>query len=180
MRFVFLFLVLMFIVPVPGRCERAMLEKWDAPTDSTYIGDARVTYIINGRRVSIRNTLQTDGATYKALHLNAVSQIPDKNLVRINFTNSLTNEVFDFIVAGKGTTTIIHYIPTISIQAEKKGVYMSDQLVNYNAENVKVKIHSNDGKRVSGKFSGKFISDKGSVVYIRNGSFDLPYNPEAL
>ena len=179
MKVAFLLLLLMYIVPVPGRCERAISTKQYALEDSTYVGDAFVTYMINGRKVSIRNTLQTGGGTHKALHVNTVSQIPDKNLVRINFTNSLTNEVFDFIVAGKGTTTIIHYVPSVSLQPEKKGVYMSNQLLNYNAENVKVEIHSSDGKRITGNFSGKFISEKGNVVYIRNGSFDLPFYPEA-
>ncbi|HEY2350361.1 MAG TPA: hypothetical protein VGH64_15190 [Puia sp.] len=142
--------------------------------DSTYFGNAVVSYTIKGKKTTIKNLLQTGGQNITALHLNVVGLIPKKNLVRVNFTNSLTHEVFDFIVADKGTTVIQHYKPTLTVEEEKKAVYMSTSLVNFYADNVRVEISIADEKHVTGKFSGEFISDNGTHVVIKAGSFDIP------
>jgi hypothetical protein len=144
--------------------------------DSTYFGNAVVSYTIKGKKTTIKNILQTEGENITALHLNVVSLIPKKNLVRVNFTNSLTHEVFDFMVADKGVTIIQHYKPTLTVAEEKKAVYMSPSLVNYYADNVRVEISIADPKHVAGKFSGEFISDDGTHVVINAGSFDIPIN----
>ena len=99
--------------------------------DSTYFGNAVVSYTIEGKKTTIKNILQTEGQNITALHLNVVTLIPKQNLVRVNFTNSLTHEVFDFVVADKGTTIVQHYKPRLTVEIEKKAIYMSQKLMNY-------------------------------------------------
>jgi hypothetical protein len=173
---VMLFVLLFFTIkPFTG----AFAEKTfyvDTVPDSTYFGNAVVSYTINGKKTTIKNILQTDGENIKALHLNVVSLIPKGNLVRVNFTNSLTHEVFDFLVADKGTTVIKHYKPRLIVQEEKKAAYMSAKLVNYYADNCTVDISMADEKHVVGKFAGYFVADDGTRIYIRDGSFDIPIN----
>jgi hypothetical protein len=144
--------------------------------DSTYFGNAVVSYTIKGKKTTIKNILQTEGENIKALHLNVVGLIPNTNLLRVNFTNSLTHEVFDFVVANKGTTVIQHYKPKLTVQEEKKAAYMSGNLVNYYADNCSVDISIADEKHVVGKFSGAFVADDGSRIVIKAGSFDIPIN----
>jgi hypothetical protein len=144
--------------------------------DSTYFGNAVVSYTIEGKKTTIKNILQTEGQNITALHLNVVTLIPKQNLVRVNFTNSLTHEVFDFVVADKGTTIVQHYKPRLTVEIEKKAIYMSQKLMNYYADNCKVEIIVADEKHVTGKFSGTFIADDGTQVTIKAGSFDIPYN----
>ncbi len=144
--------------------------------DSTYFGNAVVSYTIKGKKTTIKNILQTEGENIKALHLNVVSLIPKQGLVRVNFTNSLTHEVFEFVVADKGKTVIQHYKPKITVQEEKKAAYMSGNLVNYYADNCTVDISMADEKHVVGKFSGAFVADDGSRIVIKAGSFDIPIN----
>ncbi len=139
-------------------------------------GMPQVSYTINGKKTTIKNILQTEGENIKALHLNVVGLIPNTNLLRVNFTNSLTHEVFDFVVANKGTTVIQHYKPKLTVQEEKKAAYMSGNLVNYYADNCTVDISMADEKHVVGKFSGAFVADDGSRIVIKAGSFDIPIN----
>ena len=96
--------------------------------------------------------------------------------MRVNFTNSLTHEVFEFVVADKGKTVIQHYKPKMTVQEEKKAAYMSGNLVNYYADNCTVDISMADEKHVVGKFSGAFVADDGSRIVIKAGSFDIPIN----
>ena len=110
------------------------------------------------------------------MHLNVVGLIPKTNLVRVNFTNSLTHEVFDFVVANKGTTVIQHYKPKLTVQEEKKAAYMSAKLVNYYADKCTVEISIADEKHVVGKFAGQFVADDGTRIYIKDGNFDIPIN----
>ena len=144
--------------------------------DSTYFGNAVVSYTIKGKKTTIKNILQTEGENIKALHLNVVTLIPKQGLVRVNFTNSLTHEVFEFVVADKGKTVIQHYKPKITVQEEKKAAYMSGNLMNYYADNCTVDISMADEKHVVGKFSGEFVADDGSRIVIKAGSFDIPIN----
>ena len=148
----------------------------NAITDSNYLGDAQVSYTINGKKTSIRNILQTEGQDIKALHLSVVSLIPNKNWVKVNFTNSLTHEVFEFVVADKGTTVIQHYRPKLTVQEEQKAAYMSGNLVNYYADKCTVEISIADEKHVVGKFAGQFVADDGTRIYIKDGHFDIPMN----
>ena len=148
----------------------------NAITDTNYFGNAYLSYTINGKKTSIKNLLQTKGQNIKALHLNVVGPIAKTELLRINFTNSLTHEVFDFVVANKGTTLIRHYKPSLTVKDEQKAAYMSPQLVNYYADNCKIDITIADGKHIVGKFAGQFISDNGKHIDIKDGSFDVPVN----
>jgi len=175
MRIILFVLLSILIHPSGGFCAKMAFYP-NAMADSNYFGNAKVSYTINGKKTSIKNILQTDGQNIKALHLNVVSLIPKGNLVRVNFTNSLTHEVFDFVVADKGTTVIQHYKPSLTVQEEKKATYMSEKLVNYYADNCKIEIITADEKHVVGKFSGAFISDDGTRIIINAGSFDIPIN----
>jgi hypothetical protein len=173
---IMLFILLAFhIYSSDGMCSIAATQP-RAITDSNYFGNATVSYTINGKKTTIKNILQTDGQNIKALHLNVVSLIPQKGWVRVNFTNSLTHEVFDFVVADKGTTVIQHYKPQLTVQEEKKAAYMSGKLVNYYADNCKIEITIADEKHVVGKFSGAFVADDGTRIIINAGRFDIPIN----
>jgi hypothetical protein len=173
MRFVMLFLTSLVIYPIDGHSERPASYRF-AFSDSNYFGNAKVSYTINGKKTTIKNFLQTEGENIKALHLNVVGLIPNTSLVRVNFTNSLTHEVFDFVVADKGTTIIKHYKPRLTIQEEKKAAYMSGNLVNYYADYCTVEITIADEKHVVGKFAGQFVADDGSKINIKDGNFDIP------
>ncbi len=175
MRIMLFVLLCSVISPFTGRCEAGDSRPKAGP-DSTYFGNAVVSYTIHGKKTMIKNLLQTEGENIKALHLNVVGMIPKTNLLRVNFTNSLTHEVFDFVVAAKGTTVIEHYKPKLTTQEEKKAAYMSPKLMNYYADKCTIEIILADEKHVIGKFSGAFIADDGSRVVIKAGSFDIPIN----
>jgi hypothetical protein len=175
MRVIQFILLSFFIYPTAGFCAGTSSCP-NAVTDSNYFGNAQVSYTIHGKKTTIKNILQTEGQNINALHLNVVSLIPKNNLVRVNFTNSLTHEVFDFLVADKGTTIIKHYKPRLTVQEEKKAAYMSGNLVNYYADYCTVEITIADEKHVVGKFAGEFVADNGSRIIIKAGSFDIPIN----
>jgi len=169
--------VLFFSIIYPASVLHAeMGSRPNAIKDSNYFGNAVVSYTINGKKTTIKNILQTEGQNITALHLNVVTLIPKKGWVRVNFTNSLTHEVFDFVVADKGTTIIQHYKPKLTTQEEQKAAYMSGKLVNYYADNCKIEIIIADEKHVAGKFAGQFIADDGTKINIKEGSFDIPIN----
>jgi hypothetical protein len=175
MRIMLFVLLCSVINPFVGLCS-GMASFPNAITDSNYFGNAQVSYTIKGKKTIIKNILQTNGENIKALHLNVVGLISNSNLVRVNFTNSLTHEVFDFIVTNKGTMVTQHYKPKLTVQEEKKAAYMSGNLVNYYADNCTVDISMADEKHVVGKFSGAFVSDDGTRIKITSGSFDIPIN----
>jgi hypothetical protein len=177
MRVILIVLLSVIMHPSAGLCAGAAFFS-NAMVDSNYFGNAQVSYTINGKKTSIKNILQADGQNIKALHLNVVSLIPKGNLVRVNFTNTLTHEVFDFVVADKGTTVIQHYKPSLTVQEEKKAAYMSEKLVNYYADKCTVEISIADEKHVVGKFAGQFVADDGTRINIKDGSFDIPMNKE--
>jgi hypothetical protein len=173
MRIMLFILVSSVLNPFAGLCSGIAFRP-NAIPDSNYFGNAQVSYTIRGKKTTIKNILQTEGQNITALHLNVVSLFPNEGLVRVNFTNSLTHEVFDFVVADKGTTIIHHYKPSITMEVEKRAAYMSEKLVNYYADYCKIEITAADEKHVAGKFSGQFIADDGSRIKIRNGRFDIP------
>ena len=143
--------------------------------DSSYAGDASLSYTIGDRQVAIKNYLVTGGKNWIALFLNKVVNKTADGTVSINITNYLSKEVFNFIVANKGSTSILHYSPSLA-ETKNKGTYMSPKYVNYYADDVTVNITSINAKRVAGTFSGKFIdNDKKSVINITDGKFDVPF-----
>jgi len=175
MRLLLFVLLCSVINPLTVLCAGTASHLKSTP-DSTYFGNAVVSYTINGKKTTIKNILQTEGENIKALHLNVVGMIPNTNLLRVNFTNSLTHEVFDFVVDSKGTTVIEHYKPKLTVQEEKKAAYMSAKLMNYYADRCTIEIIMADEKHVIGKFSGAFVADDGSRIVIKAGSFDIPIN----
>jgi len=175
MRSVLFILTFLMIHPFTGFCSGKITFPHADP-DSTYFGNAVVSYTIKGKKTTIKNLLQTEGQNIKALHLNVVGPLSKTGLMRVNFTNSLTHEVFDFVVADKGTTIIKHYKPALTVDIEKKAAYMSEKLVNYYADWCKIDIIAADEKHVAGKFSGEFVSDDGIRIRIKKGSFDVPIN----
>ncbi len=146
--------------------------------DSTYFGDAQLSYTIEGRKVNIKSYLQTKGKNFTALYINQVVK-KDGAMVRVNLTNSLTSEVVNFLVPDKGTTHIQHYSPTLFNRAAPQGSFMLN-IDNYYADDVTVQITAMDDKHVAGTFSGKFISRNKKTIQITNGSFDVPYKDDKL
>ena|ERR1700722_6545223 len=141
--------------------------------DSTYSGDAELSYSIESRKVNIKSILRTDGKNFIALYINEVAK-KEGNMVRVNLTNYLTQEVINFLVADHGTTHIQHYTPSFTNRTSAQGEIML-KYENYYADDVIVQITGLDNKHVAGTFSGKFISDHKKTVQITNGSFDVPY-----
>jgi len=177
---IYSFVLLSFIIfPSVSFCSK-MSSIPEAIADSNYFGNAFVSYTINGKKTNIKNLLQKDGQNIKALHLNQVSLLPKKKWVHVNFTNSLTNEVFDFMVNDKGTTVIKQYKPKLTVDEEQKAAYMSGKLVNYYADYCTVVITNADEKHVVGKFSGEFVADNGTRISIKDGRFDVPISESKL
>lgn len=146
--------------------------------DSSYTGDASLSYTIGDRQVAIKNNLVTGGKNWIALFLNSVVNRTAGGLVKINITNYLSKEVFNFTVANKGTTSILHYSPSLA-ETKNKASYMSPKYVNYYADAVTVNITSINATRVAGTFSGKFIdNDKKSGINITDGKFDVPFTDD--
>jgi hypothetical protein len=146
--------------------------------DSTYSGDAQLSYMIEGRKVNIKSYLHTGGKNSIALYINQVIKI-EGGMVRINLTNYLTWEVVNFLVADKGATHITHYSPTLFNRKENQGEFML-KLVNYYADDVTVQITDVDNKHVAGTFSGKFTSNSKKTILITDGHFDVPYKDDKL
>ncbi len=143
-------------------------------TDSTYSGDARLTYSVDGRKVDIKDYLVTGGKNWIALFLNEVSENAETGLVTVNLTNYLTKEVFHFVVADKGSTTFTHFQPSLANFRGKTATYMSPKYQNYYGDDVTVVITGRDDRHVTGTFSGKFKAKDGKIVQI-DGRFDTPY-----
>ncbi|MEP7143659.1 MAG: hypothetical protein ABI707_12345 [Ferruginibacter sp.] len=152
--------------------------------DSTYTGNNSFAYTINGWRRSIKDFMHDgDGKNWMALYLNKVKNDPATGTVKVKITNQLTKEVFDFSVANSGTTTILHYSPTLFNHIDKKSSaisYMSSRYKNYYGDSVMITITSITATRVAGKFSGKFLSDddKPATLAITDGSFDVPFTKD--
>jgi hypothetical protein len=144
-------------------------------SDSSYGGDASLSYTIGDRQVAIKSTLVTGGKNWIALFLNNVVNKTADGTVKINITNYLSKEVFNFTVANKGSTSILHYSPSLA-ETKNKGTYMSPKYVNYYADAVTVNITSINATRGAGTFSGKFIEPDGKAsISIADGKFDLPF-----
>jgi hypothetical protein len=147
------------------------------PVDSSYSGDAQLSYTVEGRKVNIKSYLNTNGKNFIALYINEVAK-KDGSMVRVNLTNYLTQEVVNFLIADKGTTPIIHYRPSFTNKTVQ-GEFML-KYDNYYADDATVQITAIDNKHVAGTFSGKFISDSKKTIQITNGSFDVPYKDSKI
>lgn len=135
-------------------------------------GNGSFSYTVDGNKVDV-----------KSLYVNGVKNIADGHL-KIEVTNSPTSEVFKFSIANTGTTTVLHYSPSLSNFSDKKSneaEYMSPKLKNYYGDSVIITITSIDATHVAGSFSGKYLSDDNKPVplEITEGSFDLPFTKDA-
>ena len=124
-------------------------------------GYGSFAYTIDGNKVAV-----------KSLYINEVKNSADGRL-KIEVTNTPTSEVFKFLVAHVGTTTILHFRPSFT-ETKNQATYMSHKYKNYYGDSVIVTITGNDASHVAGTFSGKYLSDDNSPIEISEGSFDLP------
>ncbi|HEY5408086.1 MAG TPA: hypothetical protein VIJ92_13410 [Ginsengibacter sp.] len=134
-------------------------------------GNGSFSYTIDGNKVDI-----------KSLYINEVKSVADGRIF-IEVTNTSTSEVFKFSIANTGTTTVLHYSPSLSNFSDKKSnsaEYMSPKLKNYYGDSVTITITSIDATHVAGTFSGKYLSgdNKPVPLEITDGSFDLPFTKD--
>ncbi len=152
--------------------------------DSTYSGDNSFAYTINGHHISIKDFMHDgDGKNWMALFLNEVKNNADNGMIKVEVTNELTKEVFKLSVANSGSSTINHSSTSLSNFAYKKSneaTYMSSGYKNYYGDSVTVSITAINATRVSGKFSGKFLSDDNKPIplEITDGSFDVAFTKD--
>lgn len=152
-------------------------------TDGIFLGDNSLEYTIDGKHVSIKDLLQKGSENLVALYLNKVNNNTTTGMLRVNMTNEISKEVFNFNIANSGTTTILHYSPSLSNFSNKKNneaEYMSPKYQNYYGDSVTVTITEINASHVTGKFSGRFLSgdDKPVALEITDGSFNLLYTKE--
>ena len=134
-------------------------------------GNGSFSYTIDGNKTYV-----------KSLYRNEVKNIDDRRL-KIKITNSSTSEVFDFSIPNSGTTTILHFSPSLSNYVNKKtneATYMSPKYKNFYGDSVIITVTSIDATHVAGSFSGKYLSDddKPLPLEITAGSFDLPFTKD--
>ncbi len=130
------------------------------------------SYTIEGKQVDVNG-----------LYLNEVKNNVADGRIKIEVTNTPTSEVFNFSVANSGTTTVLHYSPSLSNFANKKSneaEYMSHKYKNYYGDSVVLNITDINSTHVAGTFAGKFLSDdsKPMPLEIIDGKFDLPFTKD--
>lgn len=152
--------------------------------DSTYTGENSLAYTINGRHINLKDFMHDgDGKNWMALFLNKVKNDPSTGMLKVNLTNELTKEVFKFSIANSGSSSILHYSPSLSNFTNKKSKeadYMSPKYKNYYGDSVVINITSINATRVAGTFTGKFLSDDDKPVSleITDGSFDIAFTTD--
>jgi hypothetical protein len=127
--------------------------------------EGKLSYTVDGKKVVVNRPAIT-------IYLNEVSHNTAKGSVKIRVTIFPAGELFDFLVAEKGTTNIVHYKPSFG-ENKVEAVYLSPEGHNYYGDHVSVNISSLDGTHVSGTFSGTFTAE-GKTKTVTDGSFDLP------
>jgi hypothetical protein len=128
-------------------------------------GNGSLAYTVDGTRTVVKRPSSS-------IYINEVSHNLAKGTVKIKVTIFPAGELFDFVVADKGTTNVVHYTP--SFEEDTVGAtYMSHAGRNYYGDHVSVIISALDATYVAGTFSGTFTAE-GKSVTITDGSFDLP------
>ena len=112
-----------------------------------------------------------------SIYINEVSHNAAKGTVKIRVTIFPVGELFDFLVADKGTTNIEHYRPSFE-EDKVEATYLSGKGRNYYGDQVSVTISALDAAHVAGTFSGTFAGE-GKSVTITDGSFDLPFKADS-
>jgi hypothetical protein len=142
-----------------------------AATPAANTGNGTLSYTVDGTKTVVSPPAST-------IFINEVSHNTAKGSVKIKVTIFPMGELFDFVVADKGTTNIEHYQP--SFQEEKVGAtYLSAKGRNYYGDHASVTISTIDAAHVAGTFSGTFTGDDNKSVTITDGSFDLPFKADA-
>jgi hypothetical protein len=136
---------------------------------STTSGEGSLSYTINGTKVVVERPASS-------IYLNEVSHNAIKGSVKIKVTIFPSGELFNFLVADKGTTNIEHYKPSFG-EHKVEAVYLSHEGHNFYGDHVSVSIGALDANHVTGTFSGTF-TDEGKTVTIKDGNFDLPMHPK--
>lgn len=137
--------------------------------------DGRFSYTIDGRRLEAINYVQ-----HANLFINEVTNYPTNGMIEIEVTCE-SNNIFDFIVSNKGTTTFTNFqLTSFNIDKKnKEATYMDGKTYkNLYPVSLTETINSIDGNRVTGNFSGTFKAHKedgGATANITDGSFNLPF-----
>jgi hypothetical protein len=129
-------------------------------------GEGSLAYTIDGNKNVIKRPASS-------IYINEVSHNAAKGSVRVRVTIFPSAELFDFIVADKGTTNVLNYQPSFG-EEKVVATYLSHAAQNYYGQNVSVTINTVDATHITGTFSGKFVSDEHKSVTVTDGSFDLP------
>ena len=136
---------------------------------SAFSDEGSLSYTIDGTKVVVKRPASS-------IYLNEVSHNTAKASVKIRLTIFPSGELFNFLVADKGTTDIVHYMPSFG-EHKVEAVYLSHEGHNFYGDHVSVTISTLDAAHVAGTFSGTFIAE-GKTVTIKDGSFDLPMHPK--
>lgn len=128
-------------------------------------GEGSLAFTIDGTKVVVKRPASS-------LYINEVSHNTTKGSVKIKVTIFPSGQLFNFLVADKGTTHIVHYTPSFEEQ-KVVAVYLSSEGHNFYGDQVTVTISSLDAAHVTGTFSGTFTAE-GKTVTLKDGSFDLP------
>jgi hypothetical protein len=132
-------------------------------------GEGSLAYTIDGTRTVVRRPASS-------IYINEVSHDAAKGTVKIRVTIFPVGELFNFLVADKGTTRVVNYRPSFE-EHKVEAEYMSQAGHNYYADQVSVTISALDAAHVTGTFSGTF-ENEGKTLSITDGSFDLPMHPK--
>jgi len=132
-------------------------------------GEGSLAYTIDGTRMVVKRPSSS-------IYINEVSHNVTKGTVKIKVTIFPAGELFNFLVADKGTTNIEHYTPSFE-EHKVEAIYMSHEGHNYYGDHVSVSISALDAAHVTGTFLGTFAAE-GKSVTIKDGSFDLPIRPK--
>jgi hypothetical protein len=131
-------------------------------------GNGSLAYIIDGTKTVVKPP--------SSIYINESSHDAVKGTVKIKVTIFPVGELFDFVVADKGTTNVVNYKPSFE-ESKVEATYMSGKGINYYGDHVSIAITALDAGHVAGTFSGTFASE-GKSVTITDGSFDLPMRPK--
>lgn len=162
MKHLLLLPVLAATILLPASCAN---NSNAATPASSADGEGSLAFTMDGTKRVIKRPANS-------IYINEVSHNATKGTVRIKVTIFPGGELFNFAVADKGTTNVLHYQPSFG-EEKNVAIYLGHDLQNYYGENVSVTITAVDAAHVTGTFSGKFASENKSVN-VTDGSFDLP------
>jgi hypothetical protein len=132
-------------------------------------GNGSLTYTVDGTRTVVKRPSSS-------MYINEVSHNGAKGMVTIKVTIFPAGELFNFVVADKGTTNVVHYKPSFE-EDKVKAIYLSSKGTNYYGDHVSLTISELNAAHVAGTFSGTFAAE-GKSVTVTDGSFDLPIRAE--